>query len=59
VHSSGDVVFSFRSVGDFDVSALAKRWGGGGHKNASGAKLARGWGYTMLDVLYSNALPAT
>jgi nanoRNase/pAp phosphatase (c-di-AMP/oligoRNAs hydrolase) len=28
--------WSLRSVGDFDVAALAKRWGGGGHKNASG-----------------------
>lgn len=28
--------YSFRSVGDFDVSALAKKHGGGGHKNASG-----------------------
>lgn len=28
--------WSLRSVGDFDVSALAARLGGGGHKNASG-----------------------
>lgn len=28
--------WSLRSVGDFDVAALAKRFGGGGHKNASG-----------------------
>lgn len=28
---------SFRSVGDFDVSEIAKKYGGGGHKNASGA----------------------
>lgn len=30
------VEFSLRSVGDFDVSAIAKTHGGGGHKNASG-----------------------
>lgn len=28
--------WSLRSVGDFDVATLARRWGGGGHKNASG-----------------------
>ena len=27
---------SLRSKGDFDVSAMAKRFGGGGHKNAAG-----------------------
>jgi len=30
------VEFSLRSVGDFDVSAIAKKYGGGGHKNAAG-----------------------
>lgn len=30
------VACSLRSVGDYDVSALAKRFGGGGHKNAAG-----------------------
>lgn len=28
--------YSLRSVGDFDVSEIAKKRGGGGHKNASG-----------------------
>ena len=28
--------WSLRSVGEFNVAVLAKRWGGGGHKNASG-----------------------
>ena len=28
--------WSLRSVGDFDVAAVARRLGGGGHKNASG-----------------------
>jgi oligoribonuclease NrnB/cAMP/cGMP phosphodiesterase (DHH superfamily) len=31
--------FSLRSVGDFDVSVVCKRFGGGGHKNASGFEL--------------------
>lgn len=30
--------WSLRSIGDYDVSALAKYWGGGGHKNAAGFK---------------------
>lgn len=34
-------VFSLRSRGDFDVSAIAKQYGGGGHKNAAGFKKAR------------------
>ena len=32
-----DTKFSFRSVGDIDVSVLAKQVGGGGHAKASGA----------------------
>jgi oligoribonuclease NrnB/cAMP/cGMP phosphodiesterase (DHH superfamily) len=27
---------ALRSVGDFDVSEIAKKYGGGGHKNAAG-----------------------
>jgi len=30
------IMFSLRSIGDFDVSAIAKKFGGGGHKNAAG-----------------------
>jgi oligoribonuclease NrnB/cAMP/cGMP phosphodiesterase (DHH superfamily) len=28
--------FSLRSIGDFDVAAIASKYGGGGHKNAAG-----------------------
>jgi nanoRNase/pAp phosphatase (c-di-AMP/oligoRNAs hydrolase) len=28
--------YSLRSIGDYDVSVIAKQFGGGGHKNASG-----------------------
>lgn len=37
-HQGRDGVFrySLRSRGDFDVSELAKKYGGGGHKNAAG-----------------------
>jgi uncharacterized protein len=34
--SDGVFQYSLRSRGDFDVSVLAKRHGGGGHKNAAG-----------------------
>ena len=33
------ITCSLRSVGDFDVSTIAKQHGGGGHKNAAGFKL--------------------
>lgn len=34
-------VFSLRSIGDIDVSEIAKLYGGGGHKNAAGFKVPR------------------
>lgn len=34
--SDGKVAFSLRSRGEFDVSALAQRFGGGGHAKAAG-----------------------
>lgn len=37
--STGEVKVSLRSTGDYDVSALAKKYGGGGHKNAAGFKI--------------------
>lgn len=41
-------VFSLRSNGEFDVSEIAKEYGGGGHKNAAGFKMPIGWeGRTM------------
>lgn len=39
VTGSGDVLLSFRSNGDYDVSKLALKFGGGGHKNAAGCKI--------------------
>ena len=35
----GKIQYGLRSRGDFDVSAIAKRFGGGGHKNAAGFEL--------------------
>jgi len=42
--------WSLRSIGDFDVSAIAKRHGGGGHKNAAGFSIERtGFTATVLE----------
>jgi phosphoesterase RecJ-like protein len=38
--AGGRVKVSFRSVGDVDAMVLAQRFGGGGHRKASGASLA-------------------
>lgn len=35
----GELKGSLRSVGDVDVAAVAKKFGGGGHKNAAGLKV--------------------
>lgn len=35
----GELKASLRSIGDVDVASLAKKFGGGGHKNAAGLKL--------------------
>ncbi len=36
-YSKGDsIAWSLRSIGDFDVSVVAAKFGGGGHRNASG-----------------------
>lgn len=37
--SFGNEKWSLRSIGEFDVSAIAKQFGGGGHKNASGFEI--------------------
>lgn len=38
IDGQATVVCSLRSEGDYDVSAIAKQFGGGGHKNAAGFK---------------------
>lgn len=35
--------FSLRSIGEFDVSEIAKKYGGGGHKNSAGFIMPIGW----------------
>ena len=39
--AKGDVKWSLRSNGDYDVSTIAKAYGGGGHKNAAGFTLGQ------------------
>lgn len=36
----GSVKWSLRSIGDYDVAAIARSFGGGGHKNAAGFALS-------------------
>ncbi|MSQ24051.1 MAG: phosphohydrolase [Chloroflexi bacterium] len=36
LNSQGKWRFSLRSIGEFDVSAIAQHYGGGGHRNAAG-----------------------
>jgi oligoribonuclease NrnB/cAMP/cGMP phosphodiesterase (DHH superfamily) len=48
IGTDGNPVFSFRSLGDMDVSALAKGFSGGGHKNAAGCKVTLG---VLADLL--------
>jgi uncharacterized protein len=36
IDGGGDEIWSLRSRGDFDVSEVAKRMGGGGHRNSAG-----------------------
>jgi len=38
--TDNDIVFSLRSIGDFDVSKLAAMYDGGGHKNAAGFSMS-------------------
>lgn len=41
--------FSLRSIGNFDVSAIAKKFNGGGHKNAAGFQLDYKQGRVLID----------
>ncbi len=47
----GKVKVSFRSVGDVDSNALARRFGGGGHARASGALIAGSLDEVRMRVL--------
>jgi oligoribonuclease NrnB/cAMP/cGMP phosphodiesterase (DHH superfamily) len=47
----GMIQFSLRSIGDFDVSEVAKKMGGGGHKNAAGFQLTVPQGRALIDSI--------
>jgi len=47
----GMIQFSLRSIGDIDVSAIAKVFGGGGHKNASGFQKPYQKGRKLIDQI--------
>jgi len=49
--ADGMVQFSLRSRGELDVSAIAKQFGGGGHKNAAGFQLSLAEGRKVLDQM--------
>lgn len=38
-NKDGDILISLRSIGEFDVSAIAENYNGGGHKNSAGCKV--------------------
>lgn len=40
INSKGMANVSLRSIGDYDVSAIAKTFGGGGHRNAAGFEVS-------------------
>ena len=39
VRGKSNISYSLRSVPDFDCSAIAKLYGGGGHKNSAGFRM--------------------
>jgi len=47
----GQTQFSLRSIGDIDVSEIAKSYNGGGHKNAAGFRLPLGEGRELIDTI--------
>jgi len=48
---NGEAKVSLRSKGDFDVAAIAQRYGGGGHRNAAGFRLPAGQFFTEILAL--------
>lgn len=45
------ISISFRSKQNFDVSKIAGKFGGGGHKNAAGGKIEGEFGKTIKDII--------
>lgn len=49
--------FSLRSEGSFDVSEIAKKFGGGGHRNAAGFQLSIEGGRYLVDSVLGRVKP--
>jgi len=47
----GELKASLRSIGDVDVASLAKKFGGGGHKNAAGLKVREPFAEALKKVV--------
>lgn len=47
----GITQFSLRSIGDFDVCEIAKKYSGGGHKNAAGFQMSYERARLLIDVI--------
>lgn len=47
----GELKGSLRSIGDIDVASVAKKFGGGGHKNAAGLKIREPFAEAQLKVI--------
>jgi oligoribonuclease NrnB/cAMP/cGMP phosphodiesterase (DHH superfamily) len=47
----GKISFSMRSIGDIDVSAIARVHGGGGHTNAAGFEKSLKEGRDLIDII--------
>jgi oligoribonuclease NrnB/cAMP/cGMP phosphodiesterase (DHH superfamily) len=55
----GIIQFSLRSIGSFDVSAVAKKYGGGGHLNAAGFQVSLAEGRRLVDVILGREVKPT
>lgn len=53
----GQTQFSLRSIGDIDVSEIAKVFNGGGHKNAAGFTLPLNEGRDFIDLILDRKAP--
>lgn len=50
IHHPWGTQWGLRSRNEFDVSEVAERFGGGGHKNAAGFKIPNDWGFEQVKV---------
>lgn len=51
----GIIQFSLRSEGEYDISAFAKAFGGGGHRNAAGFQLKLSEGRRIIDGILNRS----